>query len=65
MIGYDQLEGHLIILGDTEFSGPRFEAFKELAAQAKAHGSLCVGQVSQSSKPLGRKQDPEESYLCI
>lgn len=54
MIEYDQLEamGNPIIPQDAEFSGPRFEAFKELAAQAKAHGSLCVGQVSHPGRQV-------------
>jgi 2,4-dienoyl-CoA reductase-like NADH-dependent reductase (Old Yellow Enzyme family) len=54
MIEYDQLEamGNPIIPPDAEFSGPRFEAFKELAAQAKAHGSLVVGQVSHPGRQV-------------
>jgi 2,4-dienoyl-CoA reductase-like NADH-dependent reductase (Old Yellow Enzyme family) len=52
MIEYDQLEamGNPIIPRDAEFSGSRFEAFKELATQAKAHGSLIVGQVSHPGR---------------
>lgn len=52
MIEYDQLEamGNAIIPRDAEFSGPRFEAFKELATQSKAHGSLIVGQVSHPGR---------------
>jgi 2,4-dienoyl-CoA reductase-like NADH-dependent reductase (Old Yellow Enzyme family) len=54
MIEYDQLEamGNPIIPRDAEFSGHRFEAFKELAAQAKAHGSLVVGQVSHPGRQV-------------
>jgi 2,4-dienoyl-CoA reductase-like NADH-dependent reductase (Old Yellow Enzyme family) len=54
MIEYDQLEamGNPIIPRDAEFSGPRFEAFKELATQAKAHGSLIVGQVSHPGRQV-------------
>lgn len=52
MIDYDQLEamGNPIIPRDAQFSGPRFEAFKELASQAKAHGSLIVAQVSHPGR---------------
>lgn len=54
MIEYDQLEamGNPIIPRDAEFSGPRFEAFKELAAASKAHGSLIVGQVSHPGRQV-------------
>ena len=54
MIEYDQLEaaGNPIIPRDAEFSGPRFEAFKELAAAAKAHGALVVGQVSHPGRQV-------------
>jgi 2,4-dienoyl-CoA reductase-like NADH-dependent reductase (Old Yellow Enzyme family) len=55
MIDYNQLEamGNLIISREADFSGPRFEAFKELAAGAKAHGSLVVGQVSHPGRQVG------------
>jgi hypothetical protein len=38
MIDYEQMEamGNPIILHEAEFSGPRFEAFKEMAAAGKA-----------------------------
>jgi len=54
MIEYDQLEamGNPIIPREAEFSGPRFEAFKELAAASKAHGSLIVGQVSHPGRQV-------------
>lgn len=54
MIEYDQLEamGNPIIPRDAEFSGPRFEAFKELATVSKAHGSLIVGQVSHPGRQV-------------
>ncbi len=62
MIEYDQLEamGNPIIPPSAEFSGPRFEAFKELATQAKAHGSLCVGQVNHPGRQVERRiqKDP-------
>ncbi|KAG0653015.1 NADH-dependent flavin oxidoreductase nadA [Hyphodiscus hymeniophilus] len=52
MVDYDQLEamGNPIIPCDSELSGPRFDAFKELASAAKAHGSLIVGQVSHPGR---------------
>ncbi|TVY33790.1 NADH-dependent flavin oxidoreductase [Lachnellula subtilissima] len=54
MIEYDQLEamGNPIIPRDAEYSGPRFEAFKDLATAAKAHGSLIVGQVSHPGRQV-------------
>jgi 2,4-dienoyl-CoA reductase-like NADH-dependent reductase (Old Yellow Enzyme family) len=54
MIEYDQLEamGNPIIPREAEFSGPRFEAFKEMAAVTKAHGSLIVGQVSHPGRQV-------------
>jgi 2,4-dienoyl-CoA reductase-like NADH-dependent reductase (Old Yellow Enzyme family) len=54
MIDYEHLEGkgNAIIPGDAPFSGPRFEAFKELATAAKAHGSLIVGQVGHSGRQV-------------
>ena len=55
MIDYDQLEapGNAIIPQEAPFSGDRFEAFKELATQAKKHGSLIVGQVSHPGRQVG------------
>lgn len=52
MMYYDQLEtmGATIVPPAAEFSGERFEAFKEMAKQAKAHGSLFVGQVSHPGR---------------
>jgi 2,4-dienoyl-CoA reductase-like NADH-dependent reductase (Old Yellow Enzyme family) len=52
MIEYDQLEamGNPIIPREAEFSGERFNAFKELAETSKAHGSLIVGQVSHPGR---------------
>jgi len=52
MIEYDQLEaaGNPIVPREAPFSGPRFEAFKEMAAVSKAHGSLVVAQVSHPGR---------------
>lgn len=54
MIDYDQLEaaGNPIIPREAGFSGERFEAFKELAKEAKAHGSLIVAQVSHPGRQV-------------
>jgi 2,4-dienoyl-CoA reductase-like NADH-dependent reductase (Old Yellow Enzyme family) len=60
MIDYDQLEaaGNPIIPQEATFDGPRFEAFKELATQAKAHGSLVVGQVSHPGRQVSEQINP-------
>lgn len=57
MIEYDHLEaaGNPIIPPGSEFSGPRFEAFKEMATVSKAHGSLIVGQVSHPGRQVEKK----------
>lgn len=54
MITYEHLEapGNMIIPLDAQFSGERFDAFKELATQAKRHGSLVVGQVSHPGRQV-------------
>jgi len=54
MIEYDQLEaaGNPIIPREAPFSGERFEAFREMATVAKAHGSLVVGQVSHPGRQV-------------
>lgn len=54
MIEYDQLEatGNAIIPSDAPFSGERFEAFRELAAAAKAQGSLIVVQLSHPGRQV-------------
>lgn len=58
---YDQLEaaGNAIIPRDAPFSGERFEAFKELAAQAKKHGSLCVAQVNHPGRQVNALIQPD------
>lgn len=60
MIEYDQLEapGNPIIPHDAPFSGPRFEAFKEMAEVSKAHGSLIVGQVSHPGRQVEQRLQP-------
>jgi len=54
MVEYDHLEaaGNPIIPRGSAFEGERFEAFKELAAQSKKHGSLIVGQVSHPGRQV-------------
>ena len=60
MIAYDQLEapGNPIIPPDAPFSGERFEAFKEMGAQAKKHGSLIVGQISHPGRQTEVRLQP-------
>lgn len=54
MVAYDQLEaaGNPIIARDAPFEGERFDAFKELATQSKAHGSLIVPQLSHPGRQV-------------
>ena len=54
MIEFDHLEaaGNPIIPPNDEPKGERFEAFKKLAAESKAHGSLCIGQVSHPGRQV-------------
>ncbi|KAJ4334060.1 hypothetical protein N0V87_007112 [Didymella glomerata] len=54
MIEYDHLEaaGNPIIPRKSEFSGERFEAFREMATETKKHGSLFVGQVSHPGRQV-------------
>jgi 2,4-dienoyl-CoA reductase-like NADH-dependent reductase (Old Yellow Enzyme family) len=61
MLAYDQLEGpgNPIIPFGAPFSGERFEAFKELGAQAKKHGSLVLGQVSHPGRQTERRLQPD------
>ncbi|KAL8382436.1 hypothetical protein RB595_006291 [Gaeumannomyces hyphopodioides] len=60
MIAPDQLEGpgNPIIPADAPFSGERFEAFKEVAAQAKKHGSLFIAQVSHPGRQVWDAVNP-------
>ena len=60
MMEYDQLEaaGNPIMPRGAPFSGERFEAFKELAAQAKKHGALIVGQASHPGRQVQDKIQP-------
>ena len=55
MIEYDQLEaaGNPIIPRTEDPEGERFEAFKQLATESKAHGSLIIGQVSHPGRQVG------------
>ena len=54
MMEFDQLEaaGNPIIPRTEAPEGERFEAFKQLAAASKAHGSLCIGQVSHPGRQV-------------
>ncbi|KAF4948716.1 hypothetical protein FSARC_13652 [Fusarium sarcochroum] len=44
--------GNLIVPADEPFEGRRFEGFKELAAAAKANGSLLIAQVSHAGRQV-------------
>lgn len=57
MIDYDQLEarGNPIIPLDAPLSGPRFDAFKEMATVGKAHGCLMVAQVSHPGRQVEQR----------
>lgn len=61
MIAYDHLEaaGNPIITPEDPFEGERFEAFKELARLAKAHGSLITGQVSHPGRQVEERIQPK------
>ncbi|KAK3342060.1 hypothetical protein B0T25DRAFT_574370 [Lasiosphaeria hispida] len=54
MIDYENLEaaGNPIIPRDAPFEGERFEAFREMAAAAKRHGSLVVAQLSHAGRQV-------------
>ncbi|KAI1207380.1 NADH:flavin oxidoreductase/NADH oxidase-like protein [Annulohypoxylon truncatum] len=52
MVGY---VGDGIITPECPLSGPRFEAFKEVAAAAKANGSLILGQINHPGRQLFAK----------
>ncbi|KAI2620279.1 NADH:flavin oxidoreductase/NADH oxidase-like protein [Hypomontagnella submonticulosa] len=56
-IEFDMLDaiGDCIITPECPFEGPRFEAFKEMAAAAKAHGSLMVAQVTHPGRQLSSR----------
>merc|ERR1712230_281972 len=61
MVDYHQLEapGNPIIPLEAPFEGERFEAFKEMGKQAKAHGSLIVGQVSHPGRQVEGRINPD------
>ena len=54
MIQYDHLEaaGNPIVPPDAPFSGPRFDAFRAMATEAKKHGSLLVAQISHPGRQV-------------
>ncbi|KAI3322325.1 NADH:flavin oxidoreductase/NADH oxidase-like protein [Xylariaceae sp. AK1471] len=69
-IEFDMLDaiGDMIVTPECPPSGPRFEAFKELAAAAKAHGSLFLAQVTHPGRQLSariRKDTISASALQI
>ena len=62
MMEYDQLEaaGNPIVPRGAEPKGERFEAFKKLADESKAHGSVIIGQLSHPGRqtPKNLNKDP-------
>ncbi|KAH6648656.1 hypothetical protein BKA67DRAFT_521921 [Truncatella angustata] len=60
MVDYDQLEaaGNPIVPREAEFSGERFEAFRELATESKKQGSLIVAQVSHPGRQVSDNINP-------
>ncbi|KAF3058210.1 NADPH dehydrogenase [Daldinia childiae] len=56
-IEFDMLDavGDGIITPECPFSGPRFEAFQEMAKVAKANGSLIVAQVTHPGRQLAAR----------
>jgi 2,4-dienoyl-CoA reductase-like NADH-dependent reductase (Old Yellow Enzyme family) len=48
----------MIIPPGSPFHGQRFEGFQQLAIQAKAHGSLILGQVSHPGRQVERSLEP-------
>jgi 2,4-dienoyl-CoA reductase-like NADH-dependent reductase (Old Yellow Enzyme family) len=60
MIELDQLEApaNPIIPRTAKFEGERFESFKALAKESKAHGSLIVAQVSHPGRQVADAVQP-------
>jgi 2,4-dienoyl-CoA reductase-like NADH-dependent reductase (Old Yellow Enzyme family) len=44
--------GNPVIPRTAPFNGERFEAYKTMAAEAKRHGSLCIGQVNHPGRQV-------------
>ncbi|KAI1129678.1 NADH:flavin oxidoreductase/NADH oxidase [Nemania abortiva] len=56
MVYYDHLEaaGNTVIPKDASFSDERFERFRDLSIEAKAHGSLIVAQLSHPGRQVSK-----------
>ena len=50
--------GNPVIPRNAPFKGERFQAFKEMATQAKAHGSLVMGQVNHPGRQVQDRLQP-------
>ena len=61
MIDYNQMTnaGDALIPPGAPFEGERFEAFKAVAAAAKAQGSLLIAQVSHPGRQIQAKYAKE------
>ena len=61
MMELDQLEaaGNPIVPRGEKPEGERFEAFKQLAAESKAHGSLIIGQLSHPGRQTSKDLQPD------
>lgn len=53
-----QAPGNPIISRTAPFEGDRFEAFSALAKAARAHGSLCIGQVNHPGRQVQDRLQP-------
>lgn len=51
--------GNMIIAPDHPFEGERFEAFKELATQAKKQGSLITAQLNHPGRQVAKELNPD------
>lgn len=60
LIEPDHIEapGNPIIPRTSPIEGERFEAFKEMAKQSKAHGSLIIGQVNHPGRQVQDRIQP-------
>lgn len=60
LIDFDHIEGpgNAIVPLDAPLHGPRFEGFRQVAAGAKAHGSLFLGQLNHPGRQCFETMQP-------